>query len=307
MAEKLPLLALAALAMAMTLWTQRSAIAPDAVIGFSWRLRYVAIAYVTYLGKLFCPIGLAGLYPRPGLDVPLGQTCGALGGSLGRYRGGVGPAAAKALLAGRLALVFGDVGAGNRVRASRRRGGGRSQHLFAADRPGDRAGLRRSRHLPRRGTEKGTAPFVQSTRGAVPAKGACPLFRRATALAAGLALAVLMVAAWRQTWFWHDSETLWNRTLACTSNNLVAHINLGGHFRATGRPAKAAVQYQQVLAINPAAQMPYSAWAASICDWDNSTRPRSFTKRPWPWTRATRPVATTLDLSWRSQVAMTRP
>ena len=40
------------------------------------------VAYVTYLGKLFCPVGLAGLYPRPS-DVPLWQ-----------YRRGAGDPAA---------------------------------------------------------------------------------------------------------------------------------------------------------------------------------------------------------------------
>ena len=77
-AEKLPLLALVALAIVMTVSAQGSAIAYSRQYGLPWRLRYVPIAYVSYLGQLVCPVGLAALYPRPGLEIPLWKTCGAL-------------------------------------------------------------------------------------------------------------------------------------------------------------------------------------------------------------------------------------
>ena len=40
-------------------------------------------------------------------------------------------------------------------------------------------------------------------------------------------LAVLMVCAWKQTAYWQNSETLWTHTLACTTDNDMAHNNLG--------------------------------------------------------------------------------
>src|SRR5208282_2242734 len=38
-------------------------------------------------------------------------------------------------------------------------------------------------------------------------------------------LAVLMVCGWKQTAYWQNSETLWNHTLGCTTDNYVAHLN----------------------------------------------------------------------------------
>ena len=58
-------------------------------------------------------------------------------------------------------------------------------------------------------------------------------------LAAALGLAVLTACAWRQTSFWHDSEMLWTRALACTSKNDIAHNNLGFHFAQIDRTAEA--------------------------------------------------------------------
>jgi protein O-mannosyl-transferase len=80
---------------------------------------------------------------------------------------------------------------------------------------------------------------------------AVPRFRPKWAFAAAMALAILMVAGWRQTWFWHDSETLWNRALACTSNNAVAHTNLAARLGLTKRPDQALVHYRLALAIEP--------------------------------------------------------
>ena len=43
-------------------------------------------------------------------------------------------------------------------------------------------------------------------------------------VALGGVLAALMGMAWRQTTYWHDSEALWNQTLANTSRNYIAHM-----------------------------------------------------------------------------------
>ena len=40
-----------------------------------------------------------------------------------------------------------------------------------------------------------------------------------TGVSTASVLAMLMGCAWRQASFWHDSETLWTRTLACTTRN----------------------------------------------------------------------------------------
>jgi tetratricopeptide (TPR) repeat protein len=66
-----------------------------------------------------------------------------------------------------------------------------------------------------------------------------------------LLLVALMACAWRQTSFWHDSETLWTHTLACTPRNDVAHCNLGGALLLSGRFQEALVQYGKALEIGP--------------------------------------------------------
>jgi protein O-mannosyl-transferase len=64
-------------------------------------------------------------------------------------------------------------------------------------------------------------------------------------------LAVLMLCAWKQTAYWQDSETLWNHTLACTTNNEMAHYNLGNALYHQGRVDEAIPQYRETLQINP--------------------------------------------------------
>ncbi len=64
-------------------------------------------------------------------------------------------------------------------------------------------------------------------------------------------LAVLMVCAWKQTAYWQNSETLWTHTLACTTDNEVAHCNLGTALLEKGRVDEAIAHYQQALQINP--------------------------------------------------------
>jgi tetratricopeptide (TPR) repeat protein len=69
-------------------------------------------------------------------------------------------------------------------------------------------------------------------------------------LMAGL-LAVLMFRAWQQTAYWQNSETLWTHTLACTTDNDMAHNNLANALFLKGRVDEASIQYQKGLKIRP--------------------------------------------------------
>jgi tetratricopeptide (TPR) repeat protein len=74
------------------------------------------------------------------------------------------------------------------------------------------------------------------------------------ALLGGLMAAVmgaLMVCAWIQTGYWKDGETLWIHTLACTSDNNVAHINLGSVLVQEASLDEAMAPFQRMLQINP--------------------------------------------------------
>ena len=74
------------------------------------------------------------------------------------------------------------------------------------------------------------------------------------ALCGVLAVVVLFamsVAAYRQTGFWKDTETLWNRALACTSDNDTAHYNLGTSLLRDGRLDEAIAHFDKTLEANP--------------------------------------------------------
>ncbi|MCS7090546.1 MAG: tetratricopeptide repeat protein [Verrucomicrobiota bacterium] len=59
------------------------------------------------------------------------------------------------------------------------------------------------------------------------------------------------ILCWRQIGFWQNSETLFQRTLAVTRNNELAHNNLGYYYALQGRWEEAIHQYRAALAIRP--------------------------------------------------------
>ena len=63
--------------------------------------------------------------------------------------------------------------------------------------------------------------------------------------------AALAVCGWQQTAYWYDGETLWGRALACTSQNAVAHNNLGNMLSDRGLIDEAIDHYRQALEAKP--------------------------------------------------------
>jgi hypothetical protein len=72
--------------------------------------------------------------------------------------------------------------------------------------------------------------------------GHWPSRRGLAAAAAGLLVAVLMACAWQQTSYWQNSMRLWTHALDCTSNNVVAHCNIGLALADRGDVENAIVQ-----------------------------------------------------------------
>lgn len=66
-----------------------------------------------------------------------------------------------------------------------------------------------------------------------------------------IAIAMFTVRAYTQVAYWRNNETLWNHSLAVTSDNYLAENNLGNHFTHTGRMAEALVHFKRSLAISP--------------------------------------------------------
>jgi tetratricopeptide (TPR) repeat protein len=93
-----------------------------------------------------------------------------------------------------------------------------------------------------------------------------PRIRRAVVAAAGaITIVTLSVRAFGQTSYWKNSETLWTHTLAVTSDNDVAHNNLGYLFLRRGELNKAISHFEAALGIRSrSTQTHYNLGAALI-------------------------------------------
>ena len=74
---------------------------------------------------------------------------------------------------------------------------------------------------------------------------------RWVAIAAVCWLLVLATLTYRQVGYWHDTSSLWLRTLTLTEGNFVAEDNLGEFLLSQGRPEEAAAHFRAALAIRP--------------------------------------------------------
>ncbi len=68
---------------------------------------------------------------------------------------------------------------------------------------------------------------------------------------AAVVITALGVDSFIQTSYWRNSESLWTYTLTCTSDNAIAHNNLGNVFLQQGPLDEAIAQFQKALAIEP--------------------------------------------------------
>jgi tetratricopeptide (TPR) repeat protein len=222
--EKLPLLALSAAACVLTLWAQHESIQSTGLFTLPHRLGNAMVACAVYLGQMVWPAGLAVLYPYPQNGLPIWKW--ALAGIL-------------------LASLSAVAWAGRRRRPWLLMGWAWYLLMLipvaGIIQVGDQAHADRYTYLPQIGIYMAVTWLVAQWRVSRMALGC---------LMSGV-LAVLMVCAWRQTAYWQDSETLWNRALACTKANVVAHDDLGAALRDKGRVDEAITQYQMALQINP--------------------------------------------------------
>ncbi len=222
--EKLPFLALAAVACAVTFLAQHEAIQSNAAITLENRLGNALASCVIYLRQMVWPTGLALLYPFPSNGLPPWEV--ALSGLLVVLVSALawrGRRTQPWLLMGwlwylvMLAPVIGVIQVGGQAHADR------------------------YTYLPQIGIYVALTWWVAQWRMSSVARGG---------LMAGT-LGILMVCAWRQTRYWRNSETLWTRTLACTKENVIAHGNLGVVFREQGKVDAAIDQFRAALRINP--------------------------------------------------------
>jgi len=226
--EKIPMLVIACL---FCLWTvdgrTAAVLEVNQPYSFGWRIGNALISYAAYLGQFFCPLGLAPCYPRRPV-LPPWQT------------------AATVLLLVSLTAVA--------MRWRRRRPYllvgwlwyvGMLVPVIGLVPFGGPAEADRFTYLP----QIGLAIALAWTAADACRRG--PRFRPIWASAATCAVLILAISAWRQTSYWRDNETLWTRTLACTSRNAVAHNDLGIVLAAGGRIDGAIEHYRKALDIKP--------------------------------------------------------
>jgi len=87
--------------------------------------------------------------------------------------------------------------------------------------------------------------------GAVDAVEKWPWIRTAIIPVAIFSCLLCMVAASAQAAYWRDTETLFKHALAVTQDNWVAHNNLGQELKAQGRCAEAIPHFESVIRLRP--------------------------------------------------------
>jgi Flp pilus assembly protein TadD len=226
--EKIPLFALAAGDCLVMILIQDRTLVSTEYLPLWWRLSNAAIAYVTYLGHFFYPVGLVVVYPRLSLDLPWWQIGTAFlllasitaAAFLGRRR-------CPYLLVGWLWYL------------------GMLVPVIGLVQVGCTSNADRFTYLPQIGLA------VALVWGAADLCRAWSYRRWAFGLASAAALTVLIGCGFRQTSFWCDGETLWTRTLALTSRNYMAHNGMGGALAGEGRVDEAIAHFRQAITISP--------------------------------------------------------
>jgi tetratricopeptide (TPR) repeat protein len=224
--EKLPLFALSAGSSMAALALQVHSPASVGQLPFAWRLQNALVTYVTYIWQMFWPANLAVFYPHPDNHLAFWQV--ALAAAFLIAMTWVGFALRRTrpyLLVGwlwyliMLLPVIGIVAVGLQGHADR--------YMY----------------LPHVGLSIALVWLVGDVARSLP-------YRKEILATVGCAIVILLSAcAWKQTTYWRNSETLWTRALAVTTDNDVALTNLGTSLMERGQLDDALSYFQRALAI----------------------------------------------------------
>ena len=226
--EKWPFFALSAVLCVITYLMQReSAVIPVARISIPERVFNALVSYAAYVGKLLWPAKLSVFYPYPATQ-PIWEVLGAalllVGVSIlviQRRRSSPCLLVGWCWFLGTLVPVIGLVQVGRQALADR---------YF---------------YIP----SIGLLMMVVWSLAAF-AAGKHP--RRLAVQAAALVILCAAFAATRWNLvFWQDSRSLWERALQVTTNNHVAHMNLGTYWASRNKPDQANEHFRQLLRLEP--------------------------------------------------------
>ncbi len=235
--EKVPLLFLSAACSVAQVLSQTGNIESLESVPISSRIANAAVSYVVYLRQFFWPVKLAAFYPY-GEGLPAWQVAASVlvlvvvsVAALVAWR------RQPALLVGWLWYLGTLVPVIGLVKFARHSGADRYSYLsqiglcIAVVWGVAGWGERGEREKGRKGEERGKggcslSPFSLSPLLPSLHRPLSTVHYFLAAIAAVL-LSALMPCAWQQVSYWQNSERLWTRALACTSQNWLAHYSLG--------------------------------------------------------------------------------
>ncbi|MHC4125993.1 MAG: tetratricopeptide repeat protein [Planctomycetota bacterium] len=228
--EKFPFFVLSAVSCVVTFFAQRSfgSVVDIGGIALPYRIANSIVSYGRYIYKLFWPMKLAVLYPHPLGDVVLRQVFLAL------------------LLLGVITILVFRFGRRYRFLTV-----GWFWYLLTLVpvigllQVGVQAMADRYTYVPYIGL------FIMIAWGAnnLPANWR---FRKiGPAVTSIVIVSVLSVCSYRQLIYWHDTGRLFERTLAVTEKNFLAHNVLGDYLLGQGRIEESIAQNSKALEFNP--------------------------------------------------------
>jgi Flp pilus assembly protein TadD len=246
--EKTPLFALGAISGVCTYLVQQKghAVAGLNELPLASRLSNAAVSYVTYLGRTIWPSRLAVFYPYPHSGLQAWSAAAAAMVLVGITAVAVMQRKKHPyLITGWMWYVMTLVPVSGLIQV------------------GEQATADRYTYIPLIGLFMALAWFIDSLVGGVKAPGESSKMqlgsftfgRPGSVLLIAMTLVMLSFltgAARLQTGYWRDSLTLFRHALAITSNNYLAHNNLGVALAAAGNIEEAIGEYREALRINPA-------------------------------------------------------
>jgi Flp pilus assembly protein TadD len=225
-AEKIPLLALSAASCLATLLVQRKAAGSIDQLPFAWRANNAIVTCVVYIWQMFWPVKLAVFYPHPDDRLLFWQVSLALALLIAITTTVIALRQKRPYLItgwfwylGMLVPVIGLVQVGEQARADR------------------------YTYLPQIGLYLALSWAIGDLSASWRRR------REILGVGAAVVIAALTWCAWIQTSYWENSETLWTHTLAVTTDNDVAHNNLGFIFSRRGELDEAISHFQTALNI----------------------------------------------------------
>lgn len=219
--EKIPLLLFSAVMCVVNILIQVERSGLSEPLSFHWRIGNALVSYATYIWQMAWPAGLAPFYPHPGNQLPIWKI-----------------AAASIFI-----LIITIV-----VIVRRRKNPylltgwfwylGMPVPVIGIVQVGAQGWADRYTYLPHIGL------YIAITWLVADLSIRLPYRRELGVVTAGLVLGICLWVARRQTSFWRNSDSLWQRTLAVTQGNYVAHDNLGLLAAQRGQFNDALAHYQ---------------------------------------------------------------